>query len=152
RHTLAGEINERLLTFRDAHPWFHIVDQLSVALRYGVDALHDSRFEATAQVYFSPTGTRLISALWLRALRALERPVKKVCVIDLDNTLWGGILGEDGPDGLQMADSGTGMAYRRFQRGLLEVKRNGTLLAICSKNNCDEAMAILRSHPDCLLR
>ena len=152
RHALAGKINERLLAFRDAHPWFHIVDQLSVALRYGVDALHDSRFEATAQLYFSPTGTRLITALWLRALRSLERPAKKVCVVDLDNTLWGGILGEDGPDGLQMADSGTGMAYRKFQRGLLELKRNGTLLAICSKNNCDEAMAILRSHPDCLLR
>jgi FkbH-like protein len=152
RHALATKINDRLLAFREAHPWFYVVDQLSVALRYGVDALHDPRFEATAQTYFSPSGTRLISALWLRALRSLERPAKKVCVVDLDNTLWGGILGEDGADGLQMSDSGSGLAYRRFQRSLLELKRNGILLTICSKNNYDEAMDILRSHPDCILR
>jgi FkbH-like protein len=75
-----------------------------------------------------------------------------VCVVDLDNTLWGGILGEDGPDGLQMGDSGSGLPYRRFQRSLLELRRSGILLTICSKNNYDEAMAVLRSHPDCLMR
>jgi FkbH-like protein len=128
------------------------VDQLGVALQHGIERLYDERYEATAQLYFSPSGTALISALWHRALLSLERPQKKVCVIDLDNTLWGGILGEDGPDALQMADSGMGMAFRRFQRSLMELKRNGVLLAVCSKNNLDEAMAVLRSHPDCLLR
>jgi FkbH-like protein len=70
----------------------------------------------------------------------------------LDNTLWGGILGEDGPDGLQMADSGIGSAYRRFQRSLLDLRRNGILLTACSKNNPREAMAVLETHPDCLLK
>lgn len=152
RQAVAGKINERLLAFRDAHPWFHVVDQLGVVLRYGVEALHDPRFEATAQVYYSPSGTRLLGTLWLRALRTLERPQKKVCVVDLDNTLWDGILGEDGPDGLQMGDSGRGLAHRRFQRALRELRGSGILLAICSKNNYDEAMELLRTHPDCLLR
>jgi FkbH-like protein len=152
RHALAAKLNERLLAFRDAHPWFHVVDQLGLALRHGVDTLHDPRFEAAAQVYYSPSATRLLGTLWLRALRALELPQKKVCVVDLDNTLWGGILGEDGAEGLQMADSGSGLPYRRFQRSLLDLKRSGILLTICSKNNHDEAMAILKSHPDCLLR
>jgi FkbH-like protein len=151
-HSLAGKLNEKLLRFRESHSWFHIVDHLSLALKHGVNALYDPRFEAAAQVYFSPAGSRLLGRLWFRSLRALGRPQKKVCVVDLDNTLWAGILGEDGPDALQMTDSGSGMAHRRFQRSLLELRRSGILLAICSKNNPEEAMAVLESHPDCLLR
>src|ERR1700722_4672345 len=152
KHSLANKLNERLLTFRESHSWFDVVDHLGLALQHGVGALNDPRFEAIAQVYFSPAGNRQLSKLWFRALRSLERPQKKVCVVDLDNTLWGGILGEDGPDGLQMADSGSGFAYRRFQRSLLELRRSGILLAICSKNNPEEAIEALASHPDCLLR
>lgn len=133
RHALAGKLNERLLEFREGHPWFHVGDQLSLALQHGIDALYDARYEATAQLYFSPNGSRLLSGLWFRVLRSLERSQKKVCAVDLDNTLWGGILGEDGPDGLQMADSGIGSAYRRFQRSLIDLRRNGILLTICSK-------------------
>src|SRR6266478_2346131 len=152
RHALAGKLNERLLEFREGHPWFHVVDHLSLVLQHGVGTLYDARYEATAQLYFSPNGSRLLSGLWFRVLCSLERPQKKVCAVDLDNTLWGGILGEDGPDGLQIANSGIGSAYRRFQRSLLDLRRNGILLTVCSKNNPDEAMAILQSHPDCLLR
>jgi FkbH-like protein len=152
RHALAGKLNERLLAFRDEHPWFHVVDQLGLALQHGVTSLHDPRFEAFGQLYFSPAGSHPLSALWLRALRSLERPQKKVCALDLDGTLWGGILGEDGPDGLQMADSGGGFAYRRFQRSLLDLRRSGVLLTACSKNNPEEALSTLQSHPDCLLR
>src|ERR1700733_9688285 len=152
KHSLANRLNERLLTFREAHSWFHVVDHVSLALQHGVGALNDARFEAIAQVYFSPAGNRQLSKLWFRALRSLERPQKKVCVVDLDNTLWGGILGEDGMDGLQMADSGSGLAHRRFQRSLLELRRSGILLAVCSKNNPAEAIEALQSHPDCLLR
>jgi FkbH-like protein len=152
RHALAGKLNERLREFREGHPWFYVVDHLSLVLQHGVDALYDARYEATAQLYFSPDGSRLLSGLWFRVLRSLERPQKKVCAVDLDNTLWGGILGEDGPDGLQMADSGIGSAYRRFQRSLLDLRRNGILLTACSKNNPKEAMAVLETHPDCLLK
>jgi FkbH-like protein len=152
KHSLANKLNERLLTFRETHSWFHVVDHLSLALLHGVGALSDLRFEAVAQVYYSPAGNRLLSRLWSRSLRALERPQKKVCIVDLDNTLWGGILGEDGPDALQMTDSGNGLAYRRFQRSLLELRRSGILLAICSKNNPQEATEVLESHPDCLMR
>jgi FkbH-like protein len=152
KHSLANKLNERLLTFRESHSWFHVVDHLGLALQHGVAALNDPRFEAIAQVYFSPAGNRPLSKLWFRALRSLERPQKKVCVVDLDNTLWGGILGEDGLDGLQMADSGSGLAYRRFQLSLLELRRSGILLAVCSKNNSQEAIEALQSHPDCLLR
>ena len=60
---------------------------------------------------------------------------RKVVVVDADNTLWGGVVGEDGPDGIDLLDSGPGEAFRAFQRWLVELTRAGTLVALASKNN-----------------
>src|SRR5262249_13905375 len=71
---------------------------------------------------------------------------------DLDNTLWGGIVGEDGVDGLQCGPEYPGAAFRDLQRALLDVRRRGILLAICSKNNPDDALEALRGHPGMLVK
>ena len=60
---------------------------------------------------------------------------KKCLVLDLDNTLWGGVLGEDGIEGIQVDGDYPGKAYHYWQEGLKELERNGVILAICSKNN-----------------
>lgn len=148
----AARLNETLYAFSAAHSWFHVVDHAGLALREGTRALSDPRFEATAQMYFSPAGGRKVAQCWLRVLRALARPAAKVMVVDLDNTLWRGILGEDGADALEMGASGPGWAHRQLQQALLQLKANGILLAVCSKNNPDEALEVLAEHPDCLLR
>ena len=64
KHALANKLNERLLLFRESHSWFHVVDHVSLALQHGVSALNDPRFEAVAQVFFSPAGNRQLSRLW----------------------------------------------------------------------------------------
>lgn len=147
-----ADINERLYAFSEKNSWFHIVDHAGLALREGLRHLADPRYEAAGQMYFSPAGGRLIAQSWLRVLRALSRPAAKVLVVDLDNTLWRGILGEDGPDGLEMGPAGAGWPHRRLQQALLQLKANGILLAACSKNNRDDALKVLAEHPDCLLR
>lgn len=76
----------------------------------------------------------------------------KAVVTDLDNTLWGGIVGEDGFNGLQLGGEYPGAAYRELQRALLDLHHRGVLLAICSKNNPPEAMEVLEKHPGMLLR
>lgn len=148
----ASEINETLYAFAESNSWFHVVDHLGLALREGLQTLVDPRFEAAAQMYFSPAGSQKVAECWMRVLGALSRPAAKVLVTDLDNTLWHGILGEDGPNGLQMGPSGRGWAHWMLQRALLELKANGVLLAVCSKNNPEEAYRVLAEHPDCLLR
>ena len=148
----ACSVNIRLEEFAARNPWFYLVDLGSLALELGIDALNDVRYEALGSLYFSPAGTRKVAALWSRALSALTRTPAKVLVVDLDNVLWGGVLGEDGSENLQMAGSGTGFFYRRFQQALLELQRNGVLLAACSKNNPADAERVLREHTDCLLR
>lgn len=148
----AAEINERLYAFSEANSWFHVVDHAAPAIREGLRNITDARYEASAQMYFSPTGARIVAQCWQRALRALSKPAAKVLVVDLDNTLWKGILGEDGADGLEMGSAGAGWPHRALQQALLHLKANGILLAVCSKNNPDEARKVLEEHPDCLLR
>jgi FkbH-like protein len=76
----------------------------------------------------------------------------KCIVLDLDNTLWGGVLGEDGPAGIALGPQWPGSEFMDFQRELLNLQRQGILLAICSKNNEPEVLALLREHPSMLIR
>ena len=77
---------------------------------------------------------------------------KKCIVLDLDNTLWGGIVGEDGFDGIKLGPQPPGNAYLEFQRNLLALFQRGIILAINSKNNADDALKVIREHPYMILR
>src|SRR5918993_2908381 len=85
------------------------------------------------------------------ALASLGKATKCI-VLDLDNTLWGGVLGEDGAGGVALGPQWPGSEFLDFQRELLDLQRQGILLAVCSKNNESEALAVLRSHPHMLVR
>lgn len=85
------------------------------------------------------------------ALAALGKATKCI-VLDLDNTLWGGVLGEDGPAEIAIGPTWPGQEFLDFQRELLDLQRQGILLAIASKNNEDEVLAVLRDHPHMLIR
>lgn len=89
-----------------------------------------------------------IASLW----RAYQGARKKVLVLDLDNTLWGGVIGEDGVDGIILGRDHMGAAYRAFQWHCKELKEQGILLAVASKNNIDDALEGINTHPDMLLR
>jgi FkbH-like protein len=75
-----------------------------------------------------------------------------VLAVDLDGTLWGGVIGEDGPDGVRLGSEYPGAAYRSLQRAILDLHRRGVVLAICSKNNPPEALEMIERHPSMLLR
>ena len=77
---------------------------------------------------------------------------KKIIALDLDNTLWGGVIGEDGIEGIELSDHKEGQRYYDFQRQLLEMKNRGTILGIVSKNNEEDAELAIRDHPSMLLR
>lgn len=127
---------------------------------YDLDALwcqvgdtgRDRRFEILAQFPFGAAMQDALVAEWMRYYRALTGLARKCIVVDLDNTLWGGILGEDGPANLEMGDTPGGRPYRRLQEALKALARRGVLLAVASKNNPDETLEVLRSHPDMILR
>jgi FkbH-like protein len=89
---------------------------------------------------------------WLRFLHPLSGKIAKACVVDLDNTMWGGIIGEDGMSGIKLGQEYPGASFRALQRALLDLHQRGILLAVCSKNNYDDAIVALQNHPGMLLK
>jgi FkbH-like protein len=78
--------------------------------------------------------------------------IRKCIVLDLDNTLWGGIVGEDGFNGIKLGKTSPDNAYVEFQKHLLSLQQRGIILAINSKNNWDDAIEVINKHPDMVLR
>ncbi len=77
---------------------------------------------------------------------------KKCLVLDLDNTMWGGIIGDDGMEGIQVGDLGVGKAFTELQQWAKQLKQRGIILAVCSKNTEDIAKEPFLSHPDMVLK
>jgi FkbH-like protein len=77
---------------------------------------------------------------------------KKCIVLDLDNTLWGGVVGEDGKDGIALSLTPPGAHFLAFQQALRDLYDRGVLLAINSANNEDDALAVIRGHPNMILK
>ena len=112
-----------------------VVDFGSFLNQYSSSERIDWKFYYLSQMILNP---RLAGDFrkWLdEQQRALALKRKKCLVLDLDNTLWGGVLGEDGIDGIQVDGDYPGKAYHSWQEGIKELERKGVILAICSKNN-----------------
>jgi FkbH-like protein len=78
--------------------------------------------------------------------------LKKCIVLDLDNTLWGGIVGEDGLKGIKLALNGAGADFIAFQQALLNLYNRGVILAVNSRNNYEDAIKVIREHPNMILK
>lgn len=85
-------------------------------------------------------------------IRTARRTAKKVLVLDLDNTLWGGVVGDDGVEGIELGNtSPRGEAFKVFQAYVRSLKRRGVLLAVCSKNDYERAVEPFQRHPEMVL-
>lgn len=89
---------------------------------------------------------------YMRYIKAAKSINRKCIVLDLDDTLWGGILGEDGFDGIKLGPTAPGNAYVEFQKYLLALFERGIILAINSNNNYKDAIKVIRGHPYMILR
>ena len=120
----------------------------------GVGYAHsfDDRMEAHARQPFAPAAVDAVAHALARTLAAALTPRRKCLVLDCDNTLWGGILGEDGPDGIALGEQHPGSAFVRFQQAILGLHKRGIILALASRNNEDDVLEVLDSHPHQVLR
>lgn len=85
-------------------------------------------------------------------VEAYQGRIVKCVILDLDNTLWGGVIGDDGIENIEIGSLGIGKVFSRFQLWLRELKRRGILLCVCSKNEMETAMQPFREHPEMILR
>lgn len=112
----------------------------------------DGRLWGLARLPLSGTALHALAEEYVTYLRAFTGLARKVLVLDLDNTLWGGVVGEDGPTGIQLGPDYPGSAYVEFQQVILGLQRRGVVLALNSHNNEADVLEVLETHPAMLLR
>ncbi len=123
------------------------------AAKDGVDVWHDRALWNRSKQEIHPRVSPLFGDQVGRVLAAVRGQSKKCLVLDLDNTLWGGVVGDDGVDGLVLGQgSAEGEAFLAVQRYALQLAQRGVLLAVCSKNDEANAVAAFEQHPEMVLR
>ncbi|MBF0595419.1 MAG: HAD family hydrolase [Candidatus Omnitrophica bacterium] len=114
--------------------WLELAHWYNSKIPFNLDAAGEVAYQAS----------RLIAAVKGRA--------RKCLVLDLDNTLWGGVIGDDGIEGIALGDGSVGEAFVDFQKYILELKNRGVILAVCSKNDEAKAREPFLKHPDMVLK
>jgi FkbH-like protein len=145
-------INRGLRALAAQYRGVYILDYHALVARHGRERWSDARKWLSVRLPVASANLPHLAAEWLRFLHPLAGKVAKCVAVDLDHTLWGGIIGEDGMTGIRLGAEYPGAAFQELQRALLDLSRRGILLAVCSKNNPSDAMEALSSHPGMLLQ
>ncbi|MDR1916272.1 MAG: HAD-IIIC family phosphatase [Synergistaceae bacterium] len=129
-----------------------ILDLAELAANMGRRNFYNNRVWYMGGMPFSKPGEEAIADEIAVIWRAMHGARRKCLALDLDNTLWGGVIGELGIDGIHLDKVGSGSRFYDFQSRIRELKESGVLLAVLSKNNMDDALGGIDNHPDMLLR
>jgi FkbH-like protein len=149
---MVRRLNDRLARFAERQSDVYLIDLARLIASVGASRWQDARLWAMAKIPFSQAAVYALAGEYVRYLRAFKGLARKVLVVDLDDTLWGGILGEDGADGIRLGDQYPGSAFVDVQRAILGLHRRGVVLAINSKNNAEEVLDVLEKHSGMVLR
>lgn len=150
---LVEELNGELRTLAAANAGkVALVDWGQFARELGEPRTYDHRFRLTSGAPFAPPFLTRYAEAIAGVVRALSGRIRKCLVLDCDNTLWGGIVGEDGRDGIRLSsDHLPGAYFQEFQRTILDFHARGTTIVLCSKNDEADVLDVLDHHPDCLI-
>jgi FkbH-like protein len=130
----------------------YAVDYAGLVQRAGALSWYDDRMAHYARAPIAQTALPQLALEYIKFLRALGGKSKKCLVLDLDNTIWGGILGEEGPRGIQLGPEYPGSAYVAFQHAIRGLRQRGVILAVASKNNPADVDEVFASNPHMVLR
>src|ERR1700730_3456455 len=146
-----SRVNQKIYEVATSGAGVHVLDLASWAA-FAARVHADATVDFLARQPLSAKGQVGFALFMARSLRPLITPRRKVLAVDLDNTLWGGVVGEDGLGGLKLGHEFPGNVHLRIQRELLELRNRGVLLVLISKNNEAEARDAFNSLPDMLLK
>jgi FkbH-like protein len=145
-------LNQKLAELYRKSRQVYVVDLEGAAGKHGKSRCLDPKLYYRGSFMFSESFLPVMADECMGYIKALKNLTRKCIVLDLDNVLWGGIVGEDGIEGIKLGVDSPGNAYKDFQRVLLSYYNRGILLAINSKNNSEDAMKTINEHPHMLLR
>ncbi len=165
RENRIKSLSERKLRFELENDWYqfaqnlvetrnnvYIIDLADLISEIGRKQFYSNKMWYMSNMPYSRDGLNAIALEIDKVLGAAFESRKKIIALDLDNTLWGGVIGEDGVDGIELSNHKEGQRYYDFQCQLLEMKKRGVVLGVVSKNNEEDAERAIRNHPAMLLR
>lgn len=144
--------NQTLAELSAAHSHVTLIDINRMFHHYGEAQSRDVRALAAFDVPFTNVFTFSLCRELMSVLFSLRGKAKKCLVLDMDNTLWGGIVGEVGARGIDLGPGYPGHAYQSFQRALLACFERGIILALCSKNNESDVAEVFNTNPHMILK
>ena len=146
------KINLNLMELSQDISNLHIADHLTLQYQYGSKIVSQPKFFYSSEIAFNIDFIPKISSNFLDIIDAMNGRFKKCLILDLDNTLWGGIIGDIGIENIEIGGLGIGKVFSDIQRWALELKQRGIILAVCSKNSEKLAKEPFIKHPDMILK
>lgn len=146
------KINYELMKLSRRCKNLYINDISSLQNLYGNNFISDSRAYVNADMAFSIDFIPIVTKNIVDIAASLLGKFKKCLILDLDNVLWGGVIGDDGLEGIQVGDLGVGRAFTEIQLWAKNLKERGILLVVCSKNDEYTAKEPFLKHPEMILR
>lgn len=146
------KINMGLMDLAQESKNLFLVDLAALVTQKGYAQLSDAKMYISADMVFSIDILPSLAEQLHKVIQAIAGSFKKCLILDLDNTTWGGIIGDDGMEGIQIGDLGLGKAFTDLQLWAKELKKRGIIIAVCSKNTENIAKEPFISHPDMKLR
>jgi FkbH-like protein len=143
---LEAWVSARVRKLSQEYPNFYSINLDKFFAEDGYKEIFDKRNWYASRCHLSFKGIKRVDQLINTVLNRTHMPAKKVLVLDCDNTLWGGVIGEDGVEGILLGQDGIGKAYEDFQLAAARLASQGILLVLCSKNNEEDVWEVFDTH------
>ena len=147
------KLNLGLMELSREFPNLYICDLAELQAKLGRDFCFDSSVYVSTEMLLSLDALPYVAARTMDIVCAIRGSFKKCLILDLDNTLWGGVVGDDGWENIQIGHGlGIGKAFSEFQQWIRKLKDRGIILCVCSKNDDDKAREPFEKNPEMVLR
>ena len=147
------KLNFELMNLAQEYPNLFICDIASIQNKFGRDFMFDSTIYVSTEMILSIDALPYVASRTLDIIASIEGKFKKCLILDLDNTVWGGVVGDDGWENIQVGHGlGIGKAFSEFQQWVKKLKNRGIIVCVCSKNDEDKAKEPFVKNPEMVLK
>lgn len=147
------KLNYELMLLAQELPNLYICDIAALQNKFGRDWLFDTSVYVSTEMVLSIDALPYVASRAMDIICAIEGQFKKCLILDLDNTVWGGVVGDDGWENIQVGHGlGIGKAFTEFQQWVKKLRERGIIICVCSKNDEDKAKEPFEKNPEMVLR
>jgi len=147
------KLNLELMNLAQEYQNLFICDLSELQAKYGRDYFFDNNVYVSTDMVLSIDALPLVASRTMDIICAIQGQFNKCLILDLDNTLWGGVVGDEGWENIQVGHGlGIGKAYTEFQQWIKKLKNRGIIICVCSKNDEDKAQEPFEKNPEMVLK